>query len=205
MKKYYGIYGSLKEDRDFESKNGFFIAAILIGVSRSEEILNCVSPDRRYEMIKEKYEAQRESFTWCKRGAKYICALLKDKGIPIRKRKCMCYVFTGRGRFIYSDIAIIDFARTILQIVNFDPVLCKVLEEELVKDSIYEAMPGGVTTSECLAHLFGFQYEFLDRYVNGGRRAGETKKKRLSDWQDEMKKILENFQFPKRCHIQTKN
>lgn len=205
MRKYYGTYGSLKEDKDFESKNGLFIAAILIGVSRSEETLNCVFPERKYEMLKEKYEAQRESFAWCKRGAKYICALLKDKEIPIRKRKCMCYMFTGMGKSIYSDIAIIDFARTILQVVNSDPVLCRILQEELMKNSIYRTMPDGVKTSDCLAHLFGFQYEFADKYANGERKAGEIKINRFKKRKGEMEKIITDFRFPECCHIQEQN
>lgn len=194
----YSVYDSTAYAKGLESRNGLFSALIIIGVSRNDEVLDCISVETRYNELKKRYYDNEKSFGLCNRGIKYICALLRDSGIPIRKRKCLNYVFTRGGKRFYTDISITSFAKALMQTINTDEALLKLLNEVLSSEcKNYSNDIGNPRLGDCVQHIYGFQYECLSRIVRNRAFPNSRKSTALRECLGKMDTIVSVAGYPK--------
>jgi hypothetical protein len=198
MKLYYGVYKCGVSETQLESKNELFTALVLIGISREDDILNCFNSDSKYDMLlKNYYNNNGETMKYCTRGKKFIYKMLDDRNIKIRKRKCMNFVFTEKGRHFYTDITITEFAKTIFQVINNDLAMKKAFEEILsVECESFKYDTNKVELSDCVQHLFGFQYEILSRIVLNRQNPQSKKSCALRKTLNEMRQFVGNAGYP---------
>lgn len=197
MSTNYGVYDSRIYAKDLGSENALYNAMILIGISRNEEILNCIDFDKRYNFIKQYYN-DCKPYSLCKRGVRFICAVLKDKQVKISVRKCMKYVSKQKGKSFYTDITITKFAESVMQTFNSDAILMKLFIESIYcKCNTY--MAGDIPVlKDCVQHLFGFQYECLKNIVNNRKHPKSRKSLALKTCLEEMDAVADRAGYP-RC------
>lgn len=162
---FYSVYDSASSSKELVDRNALFMALVIVGASRSDEVLDCLTVNERYTELQKRYNIYKDSLGICNRGIKYICALLQDKNIPIRKRKCMNYVYTKKGKWFYTDNSITLFAKALLQTINTDEAMLKLFKEKLDQECANFANNTIASLEDCVQHLFGFQYEGLSRIV----------------------------------------
>lgn len=196
----YSVYNSKIEARDLCSENALYNAMILIGISRNEDILNCIDADERYRMLQHCYNENIKSFSMCRRGVKFICAILKDKNTNVSIRKCMRYVYKYKGRSFYTDITITKFAESVMQTMNTDTTLMKLFLEVLYTDCDEYLAADTPILKDCVQHLFGFQYECLREIVERRENSKSRKSKKLKECLDEMDTVIRNAGYPK-CRL----
>jgi hypothetical protein len=194
------VYDSTVSARELQSKNGLFKAVAIIGASRDDRVRNCFEAEERYTLMSQIYFEGKESLALCNRGIKYICAIMKADDLAVRKRKCMSYLFTSKGRWLYTDILITSFAKTLLSEVNNDSSVKKLYQEELSNEcGSFSIDPGQPSLEDCVQHLFGFQYEMLKSNVEHREFPNSRKTKALKKCLDEMDGILEKAKYPEKC------
>ena len=200
MKNNYHVYDSTVFARALISKNGLFKAAALLGASREDRVRNCFEAEERCALMRQIYSEGRDSLTLCNRGIKHICAIMRADNLAVRKRKCMSYLFTREGRWLYTDILITSFAKTLLAEVNNDSCLKKLFQEELSNEcSSFANEPGQPLLEDCVQHLFGFQYEMLNNVVQHRAFPNSRKSKALKKCLSEMDDILGWAKYPEKC------
>lgn len=200
MKINYHVYDSTVFARALISKNGLFKAAALIGASREGRVRNCFEAEERCALMRQIYSEGRDSLALCNRGIKHICAIMRADNLAVRKRKCMSYLFTREGRWLYTDILITSFAKTLLAEVNNDSCLKKLFQEELSNEcGSFANEPGQPLLEDCVQHLFGFQYEMLNNVVQHRAFPNSRKSKALKKCLSEMDDILGWAKYPEKC------
>ena len=200
MRFNYHIYDSTVYSRALISKNGLFKAVTLIGASRDDRVRNCFEAEERYTIMRQIYSDRKDSLALCNRGKNYICAIMKADGLAVRKRKCMSYLFTLEGRWLYTDTLITSFAKTLLAEVNNDGSLKKLFHEELSNEcDSFSNEPGQPLLEDCVQHLFGFQYEMLRNVVEHRAFPNSRKSKALKKCLDEMDDVLRRAKYPEKC------
>lgn len=168
MRKY-GTYKSKVGHRDvkhLEAQNGLYKAIILIGISREEGILDVLDSDSRYTQIMKEYNKNPNSKSYCNKGKRFICNIMSINDEKISKRKARYYLFKENGGMYYVDIMITHFAKAIFQEINNDEALLKALGMVLKRECNDFSVADDPTASDCVSHIFGFQYEVLKDIVD---------------------------------------
>lgn len=200
MRINYHVYDSTVFSRALISKNGLFKAVALIGASRDDRVRNCFEAEERHALMSQIYSEGKDSLGLCNRGIKHICAIMNADNLVVRKRKCMSYLYTLEGRWLYTDILITSFAKTLLAEVNNDSSLKKLFQEELSSEcGSFSNEPGQPSLEDCVQHLFGFQYEMLKKVVEHRAFPNSRKSKALKKCLDEMDDVLCRAKYPEKC------
>ncbi len=193
----YSVYDSKVYVRELTSCNGLYIALGILGASRAECVLECLDVTKRYNVLKNLYLNAKNSIGLYSRGVRYICFLMKDRGIPVRKRKCLNYAITRQGSRFYTDTSIDQFAKVLLQTINTDEALKKLLNEELLAECCdFSNEPGNPVEGDCLQHIFGFQYECLRTIVQNRTHPGSRKSVALKQCLENMRGIIRTAGYP---------
>lgn len=196
MSTNYCVYDSRVYVKCLGTENALYNAMILIGISRNEDILNCTDYDKRYNLIKQHYNNDKP-YSLCRRGVRFICAILKDKEVKVSVRKCMKYVCKQKGKSFYTDITITKFAESVMQIFNSDATLMELFTEN-INSNCNTYMAGDIPIlKDCVQHLFGFQYECLKDIVKNRKHPKSRKSLALKKCLEEMDEVTERAGYPK--------
>lgn len=197
----YSVHNSEASAKGLNAENGLFNALVVVGISRSEDVLDTLSIDDRYNLMKERYQSryQSENFALCNRGIRCICSILREKKIPIRRKKCMSYVFTKSGKSIYTDVTITSFAKALMQVINTDEAILRLVKEVLSAECNKYTVNANrkPKLEDCVQHLFGFQYEQLSRHIESRSFPNSRKSMALRNCLEEMKNVTRTAGYPK--------
>ncbi len=204
MRKNYKVFKSTAAERELESKNGFFWATLIVGVVDTFEMRN-ISNDGRIEAIKNIINTDKMQIFFYNKGLNHIRKCFRQQySIKLNKNKCFKYFFKKRGYSYYTDTNIVDFCRILLQELNKSPegkiAFIETISENCV--DLTNMQRNHIIINDCVRHLFGFQKQILSNIVQDKVETSvkiSNKRKALKGIITEMKRLIEDYSFPKCC------
>lgn len=204
MRKNYKVFKSTAAERELESKNGFFWATLIVGAIDSFEEGN-MSNGKKIDAIIAMINTDNKQVFLYNKGLNHIRDSFRQQySIKLNKNKCFKYFFKKRGYSYYTDTNIVDFCYILLRELNKSPegeeAFIKTIKNNCV--DLTSMQRNHITINDCERHLFGFQKHILSNIIQDKEGANikiSNKKKALRGIITEMKRLIEDYSFPKCC------